>query len=1182
MPQPLYSKPKALFLHTINFNVKLCFIVGLMFFISINSFAQQKKTYNLLWRISGKGITKPSYLFGTMHVKDARAFRFSDSVMLALQNCSAFALEVHPDTMMKAVFDNLEKYDSTRAIKSLLTKEQYDVLAKRFEDKHGYSIEQVNPLSVEAMLKPETTKPGDKKTFVDAYLYGIARTFNKNIYGLENANDQINEIYGSTNELKEKLEALLDKDENSAKDSYEDRMVNIYNTGNLDAILDFINSDNSVDDLITRNRVMVRSILSILADQNAFVAVGAAHLPGEKGLISLLRKEGYTLTPVDANFTGIADKYTIDYYKMKWETYTDAEKGFSVETPGIAIKTDTFGGLNTVIYPDMTNDVYYGVYAIQKGAADKQLNTNEVIKTVLGNYRKNPVNKIISQKSFVENDLPVTDITLQNGSGYLRLQFIVKNSFLYCLYLGHKLEDLNQPYADRFFKSFKSFAPGNNTGPQWIDFENPAAAFKVRLPAKPELITKEVPSPSKKVSAPFIINMYTAQDKFSYTSYLIRYNDYPSGNYIANKDEFLEALAKDFSTKGKLIGKPVKIWNNGVEGREVSMMLADKYYCVVQVYLRGNRTYLLLKQNMTENSTGVNKDDFFSSFALTPYQQPDFYSYEPEGDNFKVKLVSAPTIRPDTVVDYASYLKNGMIVISSNPNSGGVYTFDYYQVSKYYRTTSVDSLYTRTIKSLVSYKDSLVRIDTITLDGKNAREYIVQNKASHQKMRRRVLVDNGYVYFLSGYVAPDELNSPASDTFFNSFTITHPKPAFDIGSSKAVIIGQDLSSVDTSIFNSAKGALSYYKFTSAELPVIYGALQKNYRDDTTEDGAKHQLVGVLEKVHDGQSSKVLQDLFTKQGTKDELKGTILETLPAVDKKDGYDTYLKWLIESAPLKIKSDYSLFYPLTDSLDYAAGHFKNILPLLSYTEYRKDVLGISRSMLYSSKKEDYLPLLKTNFNELTKYAEADLKSYLADKDSIDNPWGTNIYKYLQLMTEVKGESLTNNFTQQLITKDPKGAEIPEAAIARIKNHLPVDQKVLNGIMDSINTRSNLMEALYKENLPAKIPLKYKKQDEFAKLCLYQYAEDDDDHPDKITLLGTVADKGWIYYAFKFTLPNRDDNKNYIGIAGPFKPGSNKLYFDGKHAYTDWDTKKANWQLQAKKLIPKLKKEAVSSQIPN
>jgi hypothetical protein len=61
------------------------------------------------------------------------------------------------------------------------------------------------------------------------------------------------------------------------------------------------------------------------------------------------------------------------------------------------------------------------------------------------------------------------------------------------------------------------------------------------------------------------------------------------------------------------------------------------------------------------------------------------------------------------------------------------------------------------------------------------------------------------------------------------------------------------------------------------------------------------------------------------------------------------------------------------------------------------------------------------------------------------------------------------------------------------------------------------------------------------------------------------------IYYAYQFTLPEREDSITYIGIAGPFKPGAPSLNFEKYNAYTAYDEKKANWKKQALDLIPKL-----------
>ncbi|WP_039866550.1 TraB/GumN family protein, partial [Pedobacter sp. BAL39] len=66
--------------------------------------AQDKKPYNLLWEISGNGLKKSSYLFGSMHVKDRRAFNFSDSVLIAMETSSAFAITQISKLLLQPVY----------------------------------------------------------------------------------------------------------------------------------------------------------------------------------------------------------------------------------------------------------------------------------------------------------------------------------------------------------------------------------------------------------------------------------------------------------------------------------------------------------------------------------------------------------------------------------------------------------------------------------------------------------------------------------------------------------------------------------------------------------------------------------------------------------------------------------------------------------------------------------------------------------------------------------------------------------------------------------------------------------------------------------------------------------------------------------------------------------------------
>src|SRR5436305_9715947 len=67
----------------------------------------QKKYPSLLWEITGNGLKKPSYLFGTMHVSSKMVFHLSDSFYLALKNADVVALETDPGTWQ----DDFSRYD---------------------------------------------------------------------------------------------------------------------------------------------------------------------------------------------------------------------------------------------------------------------------------------------------------------------------------------------------------------------------------------------------------------------------------------------------------------------------------------------------------------------------------------------------------------------------------------------------------------------------------------------------------------------------------------------------------------------------------------------------------------------------------------------------------------------------------------------------------------------------------------------------------------------------------------------------------------------------------------------------------------------------------------------------------------------------------------------------------------
>lgn len=1158
-----------------SFKYSLLVLLPLLF--AGTSFAQTAHSnYNLLWRISGKGLTKPSYLFGTMHVKDRRVFDFSDSVMLAMQNCWAFALETHPDTIIKKMFLTIgSPPTNSRSVRSMLGKEDYDKLAARFQKKNGYPMGDIDPIQAESMLKPEREKPDDKATFIDAFLFGVARSLSKNIYGLEDAAAQYNDYFGDNSpQLKTRITNMLEDDDEEAQLDDLDELITAYSTGNLGNIVEMLGDEKLNDSiLIVRNKVMVKSMLMYMETQPLFTAVGVAHLPGDNGIIALLRARGYTLTPVTATFTGIAKKYNTDYTKLPWQTFTDESRGYSMELPFAPIQTDMMLGMNTVVFPDIVNDITFGAYAVLEASVGNPLAEKKALADLLIRLKDKPGNRIISNKPVVVNGLKATDITVATGGkGGLRYRIVFNGKMMYYMYAGNTLAYLNQPYANRFFNSIKIFKPVTQRAKGWITLKNDTAAFSINMPGLARSVEKMVPSRASESNPS--LKLYMVIDSVKLENYLVRFNDYPAGMYLASPEKAFDAIIGEYKNKGIKIISLKNIEKDGNEGREIVFELKG-YKCRGQIFARGNRLYMLLKQTLSPGAALSTDDDFFTSFKFSPYLKATLNDYELANGNYTSKIFGGLKLSKDSIASYKSYAYSNGIVYSVNPTSGASYSIEHSTISRYYRANNVDSVYNNLIAAYVDNEtDTLLKVDTIKINGITGREYITRAKAGTQTRRRRFFIVNEDIFHFTGHQARQEFNSDADNAFYNSLVKVHETAPINLSSSKAQLIMDDLADPDSITHVMAAGALTFYEFQKNELPYLYAAIKKPMPDDSLSYGSRVKLVHLLSAVNDSNTVAELKQLYLAPSTPGHLRATILSVITQADKKNGYDTYLDLLTGTNLLEKDNMYYAFSPLTDSLDYVTANFSKITPLLKNGLYRKNVLKVFNNMLYSDNKGKYTEFIKTHFDDLTTYANEDLKAYFAQADSVRNKWSSPVSYYLEFMKNVQGRAITAPFTAKLLKNDAVENNLSDAVIARLKNNLPVQQPVINKILDSVYYRYGLLKELNEIKQLSRAPLKYRTQASFAKLSLTEYVEGSDTgSPTNIVLLGTLPEKENTYYVFKFAIPDYEADVTYIGICGPYKTGSNVLDFKSYRAYTNWEAKETNWQKQAKKMIPDLKK---------
>lgn len=261
---------------------------------------------SLLWEVSGNGLSKPSYLFGTFHLICKNDIPVSSQLQEAVKYASEMYMELDlddPATMLGGLMLMNMRGDTT--LKTLYTEAEYKKVAAFFKDTLHMPIAMLNstkPFFLSAMLYPKML-PCKTMTGVEEELMKLAKANKKEIRGLETMAFQA-AVFDSipyTVQAKELLHSI------DSLDSYRilfDTMVQVYKSQQLHKIeeqfakTEFGMEDNQDILLNNRNRNWVTQLKKIMKAQPVFVAVGAGHLVGEQGLISLLKKEGYTLRPI--------------------------------------------------------------------------------------------------------------------------------------------------------------------------------------------------------------------------------------------------------------------------------------------------------------------------------------------------------------------------------------------------------------------------------------------------------------------------------------------------------------------------------------------------------------------------------------------------------------------------------------------------------------------------------------------------------------------------------------------------------------------------------------------------------------------------------------------------------------------------------------------------------------------
>lgn len=283
--------------------MKKLFIMTLGFLFGISSAQTNEKS--LLWKISGNGLKHHSYLYGTIHVTcDAT---LPEKVKNALDKTDQLCLELDMDdtNMQTEMMGGMMMKDGV-TLQSLASKEDFEIVDAFLTKNLGFSAKMLNtlkPFMVSAMLYPKMISC--EMQSVEGELMKIAKEQKEETIGLETVTEQLNVFdaipyQDQMNELVKTAKSDLDKDRNELN-----KMLELYKTEDVEAMYTFTQQSENVltskfdEELLnSRNQNWIARISKIADNKATFFGVGAAHLGGEKGVINLLRKYGFTVEPV--------------------------------------------------------------------------------------------------------------------------------------------------------------------------------------------------------------------------------------------------------------------------------------------------------------------------------------------------------------------------------------------------------------------------------------------------------------------------------------------------------------------------------------------------------------------------------------------------------------------------------------------------------------------------------------------------------------------------------------------------------------------------------------------------------------------------------------------------------------------------------------------------------------------
>ena len=1194
------------------------------FFLLSPAFAQTTKIKaekypSLLWEITGNGLRKPSYLFGTMHVSNKMVFHLSDSFYLGIRQAQVVALETNPGTWQ----EDFSRYDldgeGMRYRPGRSYSENFNTGPQDFLTINSLKLSPYekaleaalysNPAMLNNFLyRSNADNAGDfeEDTYLDLHIFQAGRKLGKKICGVE-------DFHGSMQLVKEAYaDAAKEKKKKGGYDYDNDlsynRLEEAYRTGNLD-LLDTINKVNSqsaaFDEkfLYKRNDIQAASIDSILkTGVTLFAGVGAAHLPGQRGVIEILRRLGYSLRPIKMAERDSHHKENLERIRVPVQfSRQSADDGlYSVLVPGKLYSFGkSYGGLDMKQFADMTNGSYYIVTRVVTNAAIQGQTESQVQRKLDSVLYESIPGKILLKKGIVKNGYRGYDITNRTRRGDLQRYQIFITPFEVLLFKMSGTGDYVKlgTEAEQFFSSIQL----KEYKTEWKTWSPSYGGFEVDLPHQPVQFKGEN-------------TVFAALDAANRTAFSVVRTDIYNHDFLEEDSFDLTLMEESFAASENIARNLSKSWTkvSGYPALNARYRYKDSATAVVRFIIQGPHYYTLIATAPEENRW-MNK--FFTSFAIKPFAYGEATL---QTDTLLRFTVQSPVAleKQDKLSLYGeemyldensengddNLVENGTFRsrVVKNDSTGEKIHVAFFKHSPYFFSNGTMP----ETDSAAFKKEWTVRKlqrDTAK-NGMVVSTYVLGNAKSSRLLKGRSFLKDGMGYTIES--ASDTLSKESDfiKTFFQTFTPLDSLQDTDINKKKTDLFFARFFSTDTLQRRKAVKNIGSVEMDSADFSPLQQAIALLSWKEKAYLPVKKNLIGKLAGMPTKEAADYLKHLYYKAGDTAELQYAVLETLLSQRTAYAYQTFaailqddppvldvtvhdrdyttpvfrnLSWRKSGPAVQLTQNGYFFDNLRDSLLLTAGIFKSLLPLIAVDDYEQPVMALLRTLVDSAliapaDYEAYLPkfmleakqgLKKQLIREKAKAIEKAKKDEEEKESNYpyerSNPDDGNqklsIYATLLLPFWDKNPQVEQIILQLLHSRDTRLRY--NTALLLLRNNRPVPDSVIHAFAAMDEFRYELYTDLTTLGKEALFPTLYKTQPELARsriVNLQTYGR-----PDTLVYLQKLplqdaGHEGMVYF-FKYK-EKKDDNTWKIATAGLFPKDSTQLQFDTVKDNQSWD----------------------------